>query len=79
MASRRDSWPTGETHGKQERLMTSRRDSWPAGETHGQQERLLASRRDSWPEETPLREKLKGDLRALQRTACFVRTTGVSI
>ncbi|RUS80934.1 hypothetical protein EGW08_011315 [Elysia chlorotica] len=37
------------------------------------------ARKEIWPDETSLREKLQGDLGALQRTASFVRTTGISI
>ena len=33
----------------------------------------------AWPEETPLREKLYGDLVALRKTASFVRATGVDV
>ena len=33
----------------------------------------------AWPEDTPLRDKLYGDLAALQRTAAFVRATGVPV
>ena len=31
------------------------------------------------PEETPLREKLYGDIAALKKTASFVRAAGVNI
>ena len=33
----------------------------------------------AWPEETPLREKLYGDLVALRKTASFVRATDVDV
>ena len=36
-------------------------------------------RRETWPEETPLRDKLHGDVLALQRTADFIRATGVAV
>ena len=33
----------------------------------------------AWSEETPLMEKLYGDLVALRKTASFVRATGVDV
>ena len=33
----------------------------------------------AWPEETPLREKLYGDLAVLKKTASIVRATGVDV
>ena len=33
----------------------------------------------AWPDETPLKEKLHGDLVALKRMAAFVRATGVDV
>ena len=38
-----------------------------------------ALRWDMWPEPKPLRDKLYGNLEELQRTAAFVRATGISI
>ena len=32
-----------------------------------------------WPEETPLREKLYGDLVVLRKTASFVQATGMDV
>ena len=39
----------------------------------------VSERLAAWPEETPLREKLYGDLVALKKTASFVRAAGVDI
>ena len=40
---------------------------------------LNISRLAAWPDETPLREKLYGDLAALRKTASFVRAPGVDV
>ena len=38
-----------------------------------------ALRCTTWPDETPLKEKLHGDLAALKRTAAFLRASGVDV